>query len=133
MKKNSGKGKPDINKALVKAQRYCAYQERCQQEVRARLYEWGLYSRVVESIIAELITNNFINEERFSKVYAGGKFRIKKWGRIKIRQKLREKNITKYCIEKGFEEILYKKTNHYELYKSFLNNPEYMLKKLKIE
>ncbi len=79
-------------KALLKAQKYCAYQERCQQEVREKLYEWGVLPEVLENTIAELIIANFINEERFAKVYAGGKFRIKKWGRIKIKVKLQSKN-----------------------------------------
>ncbi|MFH1321626.1 MAG: regulatory protein RecX [Bacteroidota bacterium] len=92
-------------KALSKAREYCAYSERCQQEMRNKLYEWGLIPDVVESIIAELIIENFINEERYAKMFAGGKFRIKKWGRIKIRQKLQAKNISEYCIRKGFDEI----------------------------
>lgn len=95
----------DPKKALLKAQKYCAYQERCQQEVRERLYKWGVLPEVLENTIAELITANFINEERFAKVYAGGKFRIKKWGRIKIAVKLQSKNISEYCINKGLEEI----------------------------
>ncbi len=70
--------------ALIKAESYCAYQERCQQEVRDKLYSWGLHEVQVENVIAELIASNFINEERFAKAYAGGKFRIKKWGRVKI-------------------------------------------------
>ena len=91
--------------ALAKAQAYCAYQERSQQEVRDKLYEWGLWKDAVESIIAELITNNFINEERFAKAYAGGKFRMKKWGRIKIKIELKRKGLTDYCIRKGLQEI----------------------------
>ena len=62
--------------ALVKAQATCAYQERCQQEMRDKLYEWGLHSEAVENMIAQLISDNFLNEERFAKAFAGGKFRI---------------------------------------------------------
>ena len=62
-------------------------------------------SETIESTIAELIIANFVNEERFAKTYAGGKFRIKKWGRIKIEGKLRSKNISVYCIKKGLAEI----------------------------
>ena len=65
--------------ALVKGRAYCAYQERCQQEVRTKLYEWGLYPKEVENVLAKLIEENFLNEERFAKMYSGGKFRIKKW------------------------------------------------------
>jgi len=91
--------------ALLKAQQSCAYQERCQQEMRDKLYEWGLYPDAVENIIADLISNNFLNEERFAKTYAGGKFRIKKWGRIKIKIELKKRKISDYCIRKAMEEI----------------------------
>ncbi len=84
---------------------WCAYQERCQQEVRDKLYEWGLWPDAVENIIAELITQNFLNEERFAQTYAGGKFRIKKWGRVKIRLELKKRKISEYCIRKAMKEI----------------------------
>jgi regulatory protein len=93
------------NQALIKAQSSCAYQERCQQEMRDKLYEWGLYTDAVENIIADLISTNFLNEERFAKAYAGGKFRIKKWGRIKIKMELKSRKISDYCIKKAMEEI----------------------------
>src|SRR5437016_5568769 len=93
------------NQALSKAQLSCAYQERCQQEMRDKLYEWGLFSDAVESIIANLISDNYLNEERFAKAYAGGKFRIKKWGRIKIKIELKKRKISDYCIRKAMEEI----------------------------
>jgi regulatory protein len=91
--------------ALIKAQMSCAYQERCQQEMRDKLYEWGLYSTDVENIIANLITDGFLNEERFAKAFAGGKFRIKKWGRVKIKIELKKRKISDYCIRKAMEEI----------------------------
>ncbi len=93
------------NEALIKAQRFCVYQERCQSEMRDKLYEWGLYTDAVENIIAHLITDNYINEERFSKAYAGGKFRIKKWGRVKIIQELKKRKISDYCIKEAIREI----------------------------
>jgi regulatory protein len=95
----------DPAQALARAQSWCAYQERSQQEVRDKLYEWGLWKDAVENIIAELVTSGFINEERFARAYAGGKFRIKKWGRIKIKIELKKKQLTDYCIRKGLEEI----------------------------
>ena len=91
--------------ALLKLQNWCAYQERCQQEVRDKLYDFGLHSNSVENIISELITTGFLNEERFAKAFAGGKFRIKKWGRIKIKIELRKKRVSDYCIKKGLQEI----------------------------
>ena len=91
--------------ALIKAQLSCAYQERSQQEMRNKLYEWGLYADAVENIISDLITSGFLNEERFAKTFAGGKFRIKKWGRIKIKIELKKRKISDYCIKKAMEEI----------------------------
>lgn len=91
--------------ALVKAEAWCAYQERCQQEVRDKIYSWGLHANEVENVIAELISKNFLNEERFAKAYAGGKFRIKKWGRLKIGLELKRRKLSAYCIQKGLAEI----------------------------
>ena len=73
--------------------------------MRDKLYEWGLYSTDVENIIANLITDNFLNEERFAKAYAGGKFRIKKWGKVKIKIELKKRKISEYCIKKAMQEI----------------------------
>ena len=91
--------------ALAKAQDWCAYQERCQQEVRDKLYSYGLHYDDVENLISKLISDNYVNEERFAKAYAGGKFRIKKWGRHKIRAGLRARKISEYCMKKAFAEI----------------------------
>jgi regulatory protein len=95
-------GKDD---AWLKVQRYCAYQERSHYEVREKLYSWGLYRNEVDAIMADLITEGFLNEERFARAYVSGKFRMKQWGRIKIKLKLKEKRVTDYCIRKGMEEI----------------------------
>lgn len=95
----------DYKQALKKAEAYCAYQERCQQEVRNKLYEWGLRPNEVEDIIAQLITDNFLNEERFAIAYAGGKFRIKKWGRNRILLELQKRKISPYCINKAMKEL----------------------------
>ena len=95
----------DEKLALAKIKNWCAYQERCQQETRDKLYEYGLWPEAVENIISTLISENFVNEERFAKLYAGGKFRIKKWGRIKIKNALKQKKITDYCIKKAIAEI----------------------------
>ncbi|MBS1646261.1 MAG: RecX family transcriptional regulator [Bacteroidetes bacterium] len=91
--------------AYIKAQTWCAYQERCQQEVRNKLYEYGLKGEEIENIIALLIADNFVNEERFAIAFAGGKFRIKKWGKIKIRNELKSRNLSEYCIKKGLAQI----------------------------
>jgi regulatory protein len=84
---------------------YCKYQERCHQEVRNKLYELGCRTKDVEEQISELIEKNIINEERFARAYARGKFRMNKWGKEKIKQQLRFRKVSEYCIRKGFEEI----------------------------
>ena len=89
----------------LKAEGYCAYQERSQQEVRNKLYEWGLHQQDVEEIISELIGENFLNEERFARAYTLGKFRIKGWGKLKIKQGLRLKGISEKLILKSLKEI----------------------------
>ena len=95
----------DKKSAKVKAEHYCAYQERSQQEVRDKLYEWGLHSNEVEEVISELILSNFLNEERFAIAYALGKFRVKKWGKVKIKQALKLKKVSEYCIKKAMAAI----------------------------
>ncbi len=95
----------DKKTALAKLENYCAYQERSQQEVRDKLYEFGIYPSEVEEIISELIQNNFLNEERFAIAYALGKFRIKNWGRIKIRQGLKLKRVSDKLIQKALKAI----------------------------
>lgn len=91
--------------ARQKALHYCAYQERSHQEVKNKLFEMGLRSSEVDELLAYLITEGFLNEERFAKTFAGGKFRLKKWGRIKIVHALEGKGLTKNCIRIGLKEI----------------------------
>lgn len=99
------KKKHSPEEAFLKIQSWCAYQERCQQETRDKLYDYGLWPEAIENIIADLISQNFIDEERFAKAFAGGKFRIKKWGRVKIKIALKQKRISDYCIKKALQEI----------------------------
>ena len=91
--------------AKVKAESFCAYQERSQFEIRNKLYEWGLHQKEVEEIISELIDQNFLNEERFALAYALGKFRIKGWGRLKIKQGLKLKGVPDKLIAKSLKAI----------------------------
>lgn len=95
----------DPHLALVKMQSWCAYQERAQQEARDKLYELGLWPEAVENIIAKLIEDNFLNEERFAMAFAHGKFSIKKWGRIKIKMELKQKRVSDYCLKKALQQI----------------------------
>ncbi|MBE8714856.1 regulatory protein RecX [Sphingobacterium hungaricum] len=101
----SRKVKLTPNQARLKLESYCAYQERAQQEVRSKLYEYGLYPNEVEQIISELIENNFLNEERFAKAYVSGKFKIKKWGKLKIVQGLKFKQVSSPLIKLALKEI----------------------------
>ena len=94
---------PEI--AFLKMQNWCAYQERCQQDARNKLYEFGLWPDAVENIISSLIEANFLNEERFATQFVRGKHSIKKWGRIKIKMELKQKRVSEYCIKKGMQEI----------------------------
>lgn len=94
-----------IQQYLIKAANYCAYQERTQAEVRERLAEWGIYGDDAEQIIVRLIEENFLNEERFAKAFAGGKFRVKNWGRQKIKYELKARGLSDYCIRIGMAEI----------------------------
>jgi regulatory protein len=91
--------------AKQKALRYCAYQERCHHEVKNKLYSLGLRATEVDELLVFLITEGFLNEERYAKSFAGGKFRIKKWGKIKITHALESKGLTKNCIKIGLKEI----------------------------
>jgi regulatory protein len=91
----------DEKVALAKAEHFCAYQERAQQEVRDKLYDWGLWPDAVEHIISQLIEGNFLNEERFARIYAKSKFNQKAWGRIKIKQGLKLKRIPDVLIKKA--------------------------------
>ncbi|MFM9944283.1 MAG: regulatory protein RecX [Bacteroidia bacterium] len=90
---------------LAKAQHYCGYQERCHQEVKNKLYELGCNTDTVNEVMVKLIETNFLNEERFAKAYAGGKFRVKKWGRLKIKRELAARKISDYCIKSAMKEI----------------------------
>jgi len=84
---------------------YCKYQERCHSEVRNKLYELGFTTPEVERQLASLIETGVLNEERFARAFAGGKFRMKQWGREKIKQQLKLRKISDYCIKKAMTEI----------------------------
>lgn len=94
-----------FEEAKKKIYRYCAYQERSHEEVKRKLYELGLRSAQVNELIANLITEEFLNEERFAKAFAGGKFRLKKWGKLKIVRELEAHGVTANCIRIGLREI----------------------------
>ncbi len=88
-----------------KIKQWCAYQERSQNETRYKLYEYGLREIEVEEIISKLISENFLNEERFAMALAGGKFRIKHWGKVKIKIELKKHKISDYSVNKALKAI----------------------------
>lgn len=94
-----------VDEARTKIEKYCAYQERCHKDVRTKLLEHGIYGDILEDILSDLIQNDFLNEERFASSFARGKFRIKKWGRVKIKQELKSRHVTEYCIRSAMTEI----------------------------
>jgi regulatory protein len=91
--------------ALQKAKHYCGYQERSHYEVREKLYALGMHKQQVEELISQLIEENYLNEERFAIEFAGGKFRMKQWGRVKIKYELKQKKVSEYCIKKALKQI----------------------------
>jgi regulatory protein len=91
--------------ALQKLKQYCAYQERSHQEAVQKLWDLGVRKAEHDDIIAALIEEDYLNEERFAVQYAGGKFRLKDWGRKKIYFALKEKRVSTYCINKAMQAI----------------------------
>lgn len=114
--------------ALVQIKQFCVYRERCHSEVKDKLYSLGLYKKDVELLMAQLVEENYLNEERFAKQYAGGKFRMNKWGRVKIKYALKQKYVSDYCIKKALKEI-----TEIDYYKTLTKLAEQKLKTLKNE
>jgi regulatory protein len=94
-----------VDEALIKLQNYCSYQERSHQEVRQKLFGMRMIPEAMDQIIINLLENNFLNEERFAKTFVSGKYKIKKWGRIRLTSELRKKDVSKYNINKALSEI----------------------------
>lgn len=94
-----------VDEAQNKLESYCAYQERCHKEVRAKLQDMNMISEAVDKIMVHLIQNNYLNEERFAKAFVRGKFRIKKWGKNRLVRELKFKDISKYAIDVALKEI----------------------------
>lgn len=114
------KKKTSKDEAIHKLEKYCAYQERCYHEVKTKLSNLGFWGDWADEIIQHLINENFLNQERYAQSFARGKFRIKKWGRNKIRTKMREKRVTTKLIEYGLKEIdeeEYQQTLNYLIHK----------------
>jgi regulatory protein len=93
--------RPTASEALAKARAYCARQERCQQEVRDKMFAWQVPARDIEPIIAQLIGEGFLNEARFAEHFAVSKFRQKGWGLRRIEQALQQRQVSEACIRLG--------------------------------
>lgn len=94
-----------LEAAQAAIQRYCAFQERCQSEVEERLRSMGVLPEAQAELVADLMANGFLNEERFARAFARGKFRIKGWGPRKIAQGLQAKRVSSACINLGLSEL----------------------------
>lgn len=94
-----------VDEATRLLENYCAYQERCHKEIEQKLYDLKMIPEAKEHIILHLMQHNFLNEERYAKSFVRGKFVIKKWGRIKITNELKFKNISTYNIKTALKEI----------------------------
>ncbi|WP_299435190.1 regulatory protein RecX [uncultured Aquimarina sp.] len=94
-----------VTEAIKKMEHYCAYQERCHKDINDKLYTMKLIPEAKEKIILHLLEHNFLNEERFAKSFARGKFRIKKWGKQRIVRELKFRQISEYCIKSALKEI----------------------------
>lgn len=94
-----------ISDALRAMQKYCAMDEHCQQDVRQKLQDGGMWGDDAEEVIAALISEGFINEERYAIAFVTGKLRINRWGKIKIKHHLKAKGISDYCIRKALNEL----------------------------
>ncbi|HEY8733432.1 MAG TPA: regulatory protein RecX [Puia sp.] len=90
---------------MQKLKHYCGYQERSHAEVKEKLYSLGLFRREVDELISRLIEEDYLNEERFARQFASGKSRIKGWGKLKIRNELKQKGISEFCIVKALNAI----------------------------
>ncbi|MCK5440654.1 MAG: RecX family transcriptional regulator [Maribacter sp.] len=94
-----------IKEVTKKMESYCAYQERCHKDVTKKLREMGVIPEAIDQIVVHLIQENYLNEERFSQSFARGKFKIKRWGRIRIVNELKLRGISKYNITSALGEI----------------------------
>jgi len=129
--------KARIKKCKVKLARYCAYRERTHYEAKTKAMDLGLRNDEAEELVAELISENFLNEERFAKVYVRDKFHLNKWGRNKILQGLKQKRISDYCINSGMKEIEEEDYHHtlkalFEKKSNHVNAPDELSRNQKI-
>ena len=95
----------NIKEVTEKIQSFCALQDRCQWEVEKKMRDWGIEDDIIENILTDLILEKFIDEQRFAESFCRGKFRIKRWGKVKIKNELKRRKISDSCINKGLGQI----------------------------
>lgn len=91
--------------ALEKLKKWCAYQERSHTDAKRKLYQLRVSALDADAVIAALVEENYLNEERFALAFAGGKFRIKGWGKQKIKMELKKHGVSEYCIKKALKTL----------------------------
>ena len=126
-----------IKEATERIQAYCAIQDRCQWEVERKMKEWGISDEIIENILTDLILEKFVDEQRFAESFCRGKFRIKRWGKMKIKNELKIKNISENCIQIGLEQIDEKEYTQtlvhlYEKKRNSLKDKNQFIRKVKI-
>lgn len=90
---------------MQKLKHYCSYQERCHHEVKQKLYDLGVWKKDHDEIISTLIEEGYLNEERFAIAFAGGRWRMKQWGRVKIKYELKQRQVNEYSVKKALKQI----------------------------
>lgn len=108
--------------ALQKLRHFCAYQERSHQDVREKLLQLNCAKKEHDAIISSLIEDDYLNEERFALAFTGGKWRVKRWGRNRIRYELKQRKVSDYCIKKALQTI---EEEEYELVLAGLTAKKY--------
>ena len=93
------------SQAKPKIEKFCAYQERSHQQVKRKLQGYGLNGMDADILLVELMHANFLNEERFAMAYARGKFKIKGWGKTKIKQGLKREGVGEKLIQQALASL----------------------------
>lgn len=119
-----------LQEATKKLEHYCAYQERCHQEVTQKLEQMHMIPEAIDVIVVHLIEHNFLNEERFAKTFVSGKFNIKKWGRSRLNFELKKKGISKVNINQALAEI--GNAEYIEVFNALAEKKAYTLKETNV-
>ncbi len=94
-----------VAEATKKLEHFCAYQERCHKEVVQKLQSMSMIPEAIDAIIVHLISHKFLDETRFANTFVRGKFRIKKWGKNRLKRELKQRDISAYNIKQALNEI----------------------------